>query len=228
MPAVHSPPNVEPTRPEALAAFAELYREFVRPGELVFDIGANIGENTTLFAELGASVVAVEPVEACAAAIPRDERIQVLRRAVGAQHGSLELLVCSKAMDISTASPEWIERLGAAGLVRGPWDRSETVPMCTLDELIAEFGTPAFVKIDVEGFELEVLRGLSSSLAAVSLETHAALADKAIACVRRLVELGFSEFAVSAGHSAVLSAWLDASGAEQAVSELEWGDLYAR
>jgi FkbM family methyltransferase len=221
-------PNVEPTAPEALAAFAELYRDFVRPGDLVFDIGANIGENAVLFAGLGCRVVAVEPVRAAAEAIPPLEGIRVVRRAVGARRGSLELLVCSGALDISTASPEWRDRMVGAGLASGPWDAREEVDMCTLDDLIDEFGVPAFVKIDVEGYELDVLLGLSRALPALSLETHAALADKGEACVRRLDELGFREFALSEGHSAVLSPWTDARGAADAVGRVEWGDLYAR
>ena len=83
------------------------------------------------------------------------------------------------------------------------------------------------MKIDVEGYELEVLRGLSQPVAGLSLETHACLGDKSLACLRRLESLGFDRFAVSEGHSAELSPWLDASAAGERLEELEWGDLYA-
>ncbi len=215
--------NVMPEPPEVLERFYELYRQFVGPGDLAFDIGANIGENTELLIRAGARVVSVEPLEECAAVIPSSEGVHVLQRAVGAKAGLLELMVCSRSLDSSSASQEWID-----ALVDGPWDGRRTVEMCTGDELIDEFGVPDFVKIDVEGYELEVLAGMSRSVRALSLETHGRLGDQAAACVRRLGELGFASFSVSAGHSAVLSGWMPGAEAEREVRELRQGDLYAR
>jgi len=218
--------SVVPTDPAVLAGFRRLYERFVEPGDLVFDVGANIGENTALFAGLGARVVAVEPLPECAALIAGDD-VAVECCAVGAAAGQLELHVCSAALDISSGSPEWISAMCAAGLATGPWDRRLTVPVTTLDALVARHGIPRFVKVDVEGFELDVLRGLSRRVAAVSIETHRATLDKALACVARLDDLGFERFAVSRGHSAQLSPWMDARAARAAVAELDWGDLYA-
>lgn len=220
--------NVKPEPPEVLERFYELYRGFVGPGDLAFDIGASIGENTELLARAGARVVAVEPLEECAAAIPLLEGVRVLQRAVGAEPGQLELMVCDRVLDTSTASQTWIDAVVAEGMARGPWDERRTVEMCTVDELIEEFGVPDFVKIDVEGYELEVLAGMSRSVRALSLETHACVGDKAAASVHRLDELGFTSFSVSAEHSAVLSDWMTAAEAEREVRELRWGDLYAR
>jgi FkbM family methyltransferase len=220
--------NVEPEPPEVLERFYELYRQFVGPGDLAFDIGANIGENTELLARAGARVVAVEPLEECAAVISRGEGVHVLQRAVGAEPGQLELMVCHRSLDNSTVSQEWIDALAAEGILRGRWEERRTVEVCTVDELIEEFGEPDFVKVDVEGHELEVLAGMGRSVRALSLETHACLGDKAVACIRRLGELGFGSFAVSVGHSAVLSDWIGAAEVEREVREVVQGDLYAR
>jgi FkbM family methyltransferase len=226
--AIPSGVNVEREPPQVLERFFELYRGFVGPGDLAFDIGASIGENTELLARAGARVVAVEPLEECAAMIPRSEHVRVLERAVGAEPGSLELMVCARSLDISTASQEWIGALAAAGFGVGPWEERRTVAVCTVDELVEEFGVPDFIKIDVEGYELEVLRGMSRCVRALSLETHACLGDEAAARVWRLDELGFTSFAVSEEHSAVLSDRMSAAEAEREVRELRWGDLYAR
>ena len=220
--------NVIPTPPAVLAAFERLYHEFVKPGNLVFDVGANIGENTALFAGLGARVVAVEPLAQCAAAIEAHANVRLEQCAIGARAGTIELAVCSRALDISSASPAWIDAMQRAGLARGPWDERVVVPVSTLDDLIARYGSPSFIKIDVEGYEAEVLRGLSERVDAISLETHRAMLDTSLACLDRLLELGFRRFAISPGHSAELSSWMDARAAAAAMGALEWGDLYAR
>jgi FkbM family methyltransferase len=219
--------NVAPTDPAALEAFGRLYRRFVDPGDLVFDVGASIGENVELFAGLGARVVALEPLTECAALIDRPEGVEVLECAVGARPGTLQLLVCERALDTSSASPEWVEAVRDARLARGPWAGRREVPMRTLDDLIADHGRPRFVKIDVEGYELEVLEGLSEPVGGVSLEVHACIHEKSLRCLQRLSSLGFDRFALSEGHSAVLSSWLDAAAAAKRLRELAWGDLYA-
>jgi hypothetical protein len=39
----------------------DFYRRFIRPGDLVFDVGANVGKRSAVFLDLGATVVAIEP-----------------------------------------------------------------------------------------------------------------------------------------------------------------------
>ena len=63
---------------------------------------------------------------------------------------------------LASLAPGFADRMAAApGFEHVRWDAAETVPVTTLDALIAEHGPPRFVKIDVEGHEAEVLRGLS-------------------------------------------------------------------
>ena len=186
-----------------------------------------------LFANLGARVLAVEPLAQCASAIAANAQaasldVRVEQCAVGARMGVVELAVCSRALDISSASPEWIAAMERAGLARGPWDERVVVSVSTLDALIARHGSPSFIKVDVEGYEAEVLEGLSRRVDAISLETHKATHDISLACLERLRDLGFDRFAISAGHSAQLSPWMAACDAAEVVAALEWGDLYAR
>jgi hypothetical protein len=70
------------------------------------------------------------------------------------------------------------------------WDMATSVPVATLDALIEQHGVPAFCKIDVEGYELEVLRGLSHALPALSFEYIPAALDVAYGCLERLGQLG--------------------------------------
>jgi hypothetical protein len=70
------------------------------------------------------------------------------------------------------------------------WDTVISVPLISLDELIARHGEPQFCKIDVEGFEHEVLGGLSQPLMALSFEYIPVAIDRAIACLERISTLG--------------------------------------
>jgi hypothetical protein len=114
------------------------------------------------------------------------------------------------------------------------WQETDEVPVTTLDALIAAYGVPRFCKIDVEGFEAEVLAGLSRPVAALSVEFVAGAVQVAVACVRRLGALGRYEFNAIPGEERefVSERWLTAdqicawltAGAGGASS----GDVYAR
>lgn len=212
------------------------YSEFVRAGDLVFDIGANVGDRTAVFLSLGARVVAIEPQPACVDRLRRrfGGRITVAATALGPAEGEAEMLV-SNADTVSTLSRDWVEsaartrRFGES--VR--WDARATVPVSTFDALIARHGVPAFAKIDVEGYEAEVLAGLTRALPCVSLEFVAERPGATEACVRRLESLGMRRFNLSLGESMALAGpWCPADELLARVAALPdplaWGDLYVR
>ena len=104
--------------------------------------------------------------------------------------------------DCDDAFAEWIDTVQQAdGFEHVAWDSAETVTITTLDTLIDRFGIPDFCKIDVEGYELEVLRGLSQPIPALSFEYLAASKSLAVECVERLTELGAYRFNWSRGES---------------------------
>jgi hypothetical protein len=102
----------------------------------------------------------------------------------------------------------------------------------TLDELIARYGRPAFCKIDVEGYELEAVRGLSQPIPALSFEYIAAAREIAIHCIGRLTELGPYEFNYSPGESHRLQSvrWLPAVEMQDVLAQMDSGsgDIYGR
>lgn len=187
-----------------------LYRRYVRPGDLVFDIGAHVGDRIAAFRRLGARVVAVEPQPAALRWLRwrfgRDEAIILTGAAVSDHAGTLTLHINRANPTVSTASPVFIEAArGASGWEGQVWDGAVAVPAVTLDGLIRQHGLPAFVKIDVEGFEDHVLRGLSRPVPALSFEFTTIQRAVALACLDRLAALGAYRFNAALGESQTLT-----------------------
>ena len=212
------------------------YAGFIRPGDLVFDIGAHVGHRSRVLASLGARVVAVEPQALFAGFLRRTLPTGVVLEpvAVGASAGEATLLVSSRHPTVSSGSPAWIDRVrGDPGFAAVRWDRTETVPRTTLDGLIARHGAPEFVKIDVEGMEAEILRGLATPLPRLAFEYLPAALDLAADCVGRLAALGPYRFNAVRGEQAAFAwpRWLGPGEVAAALRELAapggHGDLYA-
>ncbi len=222
-----------------LAAFAGFYSGFLAPGDLCFDIGANLGNRTRCFRHLGCEVVAVEPQSSCFAQLTKrfgaDPGTRLVRKAVGRQAG-VATLHLSPDHVLSSLSAAFIERTRTSGrFAASTWNRSESVDMTTLDELIASYGEPKFIKIDVEGFEAEVLAGLSTPVHMLSIEWTPEFPENTLACLTRLSQLGDYEFNLSWGESMRFSRpqWRDLTSLRVVIDEFEgesqlFGDIYAR
>jgi FkbM family methyltransferase len=188
-----------PERHKAREAFLSFFRTFIPPGALVFDVGAHEGWYADAFLALGARVVAVEPIPELADAIEQryHSRIAVEKAAVGERVGTATLHVGVQTI-YSTVAPTWVDVVHQDGDER--WSgRAITVRATTLDELIERHGLPQFAKIDVEGNEPNVLRGLSTPLQCLSFEIQSRAPEFARECVDRLGELGDYEYNISLG-----------------------------
>jgi FkbM family methyltransferase len=220
-------------------ALDRLYRQFVRPGNLVFDIGAHVGDRVAAFRRLEARVVAVEPQPALVKALRlfygRDPKVTIEAAALGRQSGFIELSVNLDNPTVSTVSTDFIAAAAnAPGWEGQAWSKRIRVPLTTIDALIARHGMPAFIKIDVEGFEAEVLAGLGQPVQALSFEFTLIQRDIARACVERCSALGYARFNAILGESQTFehSDWIDANTIARWLDELppaaNSGDVYAR
>lgn len=154
----------------------------VKPGDTVWDIGANVGLYTEQFATAAGrfgAVVAFEPTPACFGALEARcgqlPGVHLRQEALGAADGEVAMALADDPLGATHSLVD-----AATGGVA-----TVSVPMVTGDGLVARglVPPPTIVKIDVEGFEAEVVAGMASVLArpacrAVFIEVHFALLAK--------------------------------------------------
>jgi FkbM family methyltransferase len=143
------------------------------PLGLVFDVGANHGDKTWAFRQIAKKVVSIEPDETCFEALRtrygRDKGIYLENIALGELDGVGTLFVEKDGSAYNTMSEkerDWIVSNYNRSIRKVP------VPVSTLDSMIVKYGTPDFLKIDVEGGELQVINGLSSPASVISFEAN--------------------------------------------------------
>lgn len=214
------------------------YSQFIKKGDLCFDVGANIGDKTEIFLQLGSAVVAVEHQKSCWRVLKRRFRnndVYVVSEALDKCVGSKEFFI-DRSHTISSMSRQWIDNVRKSGrFSTHTWKDKMIAETTTLDALIAEYGNPAFCKIDVEGSEYEVLQGLSKPVNIVSFEFISEFIKPLLNCVHHLAKLGKYEFNYSLGESMEfgLPQWVDADRITVVLQALtgnldSQGDVYAR
>lgn len=225
--------------PFKLRQMRHFYAQFIQPGDLCFDIGAHVGNRLWVWTKLGARVVGVEPQPRCLQLLRRwygrHPQVILVGEAVGAKNGQQQLFISERHPTVTTLSKPWIEAVQKVpSFAAVQWAQTVTVNVTTLDDLIARFGEPIFCKIDVEGYELDVLCGLSRPLRALSFEYIPAAKAMAINCIERLQQLGDYEFNWSVGeqHRWRAPQWIDSGALVAWLQGLSphanSGDIYAR
>ncbi len=226
-------------RPLRVRQLQQFYTKFIRPDDLCFDIGAHAGNRVRAWMGLGARVVAVEPQPAFMALLRRlysgSPAITLIEQAVGADCGQQTLFISRRTPTLTTLSQVWADTLSKHDTFRGVrWDDAVSVDVTTLDTLITQLGVPRFCKIDVEGYEHEVLRGLNQPLPCLSFEMIPPTLEIAFACLERLHDLGQYEYVFSAGESLRFAwqTWLPYEDMRQWLQQVDSnapsGDIYAR
>jgi FkbM family methyltransferase len=221
-----------PERAQAHAEAVAFYRQFITPGDLVFDCGANLGHKTKTFLACGATVVAVEPQPQLAGEIRalygRNSRLTLVEAALGREPGRATLLLHDVEV-IASLKRDW-----ATG-----WREEIGVEVTTMDDLIQRFGTPQFVKMDIEGSEPEALEGLTrgEGIKYFSIEvSHQPVSVASMnRCLEMLSRLGTMSYQLTSQESlvSITGGWIDEAEFRRFWAEERdrldgWGDLFIR
>jgi FkbM family methyltransferase len=211
----------------------------LRPGDLIFDVGANDGFKTAVFLKLGARVVCVEPDPASVSLLRQrfsKKPVAIVAMAASDVARTVQFHVASPGSALNTLSDKWIRALEDSHTSRfGPdirFEQSYDVHTVTLEQLIAEHGRPSYLKIDVEGHELEVLRGLRQAIPLISFELNLPeFRPEGLACVDLLEQINPSiEFNYVLDDRLESSVWLSPSDFSRWLrkTDLRYLEVYAR
>jgi len=215
------------------------YKDFISAGNLVFDVGANVGDLSQIFSDLGAYVIAIEPQSYCVEILEKrfkaNGNVKILEMGVSDLVGSAPFYISQNYHTTSTFSEKWMfssrfkNRFSKSRQLR-----KKIVNTTTLDCLISEYGVPHFCKIDVEGFEYHVLKGLSTTIPCISFEFVSEFLDEAERCINHLTTLGNVRFNYSLFIFYTLGSptWLSSGELMKKLSKYSSlyisGDIYAR
>jgi len=218
----------------------KFYRRFIKPNDLVFDVGANMGNRTKIFLKLNAKVVAFEPQKICAkfleSAFKNEKKFTLIRKALGAENGEAEMFIANEHT-ISTLSKHWVTATKESGRFRqNTWNKKQLVEITTLDNMIKQFGIPSFIKIDVEGYEYEVLSGISIPIGCISIEFAAENIKNTHKCIEHMNSISDFLFQIVKGEETAfyLPAWISGEELKNNLSDiirqdnLAWGDIYIK
>jgi len=215
-----------PTLVKDRASEIEFYRHVLqgfRKGGLIFDIGANHGQKTFAFLALGAHVVAIEPDDANQKRLKdrflryrmSPKPVQLVAKAVSERASVATMWVDTPGSAKNTMSPKWVatlredpKRFGE----RFEFSGSREVETTTVDDLMATYGVPFFIKIDVEGHEISVLRGMTRPVPYLSFEVNLPeFATEGLECIRLLnniQENGEFNYTGDSAFSFLLAEWV--------------------
>lgn len=161
-------------------AFYQSFLPLNNNNKLIFDVGANKGNKIKAFLQMGFSVIAFEPekksLETLRWRYKNNKKVTIVPVGISNEEGKLTMHVTQARSGYNTLSNEWVESLENENTNRWKkkhiYKQSYEVEVKTLDQMIDKYGLPLFIKIDVEGFELQVLKGLHTLPQYLSFECN--------------------------------------------------------
>lgn len=219
----------------------DFYLQFLNSGDIYYDVGANYGNRIEPIINDNIKIVAFEPQPKCIKRLTKKfgDNITLIPKGLGPKKDVMTMFL-ARAHTISTFSKDFIKATQESGrFSKYKWDKEIEVEIDTLDSIILEHGKPSFIKIDVEGFEYDVLKGLSSPIKYISCEyTVPERTESLVNCINRITEISGEHkvmFNYSVGESMkwALTDWLTSDEMvkevnKQSFIDTDFGDIYSK
>ena len=204
-------------------------------GDLYFDIGAHLGEKSKPFIEKKIRTIMVEPLPVCVKTLKRlyskNSIVKIIPKGLGSKNTKKILSINKQMPTVSTFAKHW----KSGRFSNLTWSEKTQIQITTLDALIKKFGDPQYIKIDVEGYELNVLKGLSKKSGIISFEITSEFFSDAIKCLKHLKKLSYNSFTFSIGEQKkFFSDWSDYKTIINLIKKeikkdkLFWADIYCK
>ena len=163
---------------------------------LLFDVGANRGDATIAGVKRGYKVIALEPAPKVFAELVHnfiyDPNVVPLRLAVAETQGDrIEFYECVED-GLSTMEKSWLTDPSMP--YNGKEFRTINVNTCTMDWLVEQYGKPDLIKIDVEGAEWSVFRGMTQNYGKLAFEWTQETLDQHEEQLLYLKSIGYTKF----------------------------------
>ena len=148
--------------------------------KLVYDIGANKGNKVKAFLKMGFRVIAVEPEKKALSTLywrfGKNKNVTIIENGVSDKEGELTIHIAESRSGLNTLSDKWVNSLeteeGNRWHKKHSFKDSYTIKVTTLANLFSTYGLPYFIKIDVEGYESQVIKGMNYMPSFISFETN--------------------------------------------------------
>ena len=223
---------------ESIKKRQRFYNQFINSNDLVFDVGANIGNRVRPLLNIGARVVAIEPQKECYEILEMKfgNKIEIVPMGLGKAEEIKDFFVAD-ANVLSSFSTEWIESVKKDRFKNYTWAKPIKIQITTVDKLIEKYGLPKFIKIDVENYEFEVLKGLTYAVDIISFEYAIPKIQKIKDCINQIEKYNSdTEYNFSIGESMefALTDWQSVTDfknyifAKEFIATGSGGDIYVR
>ena len=148
----------------------EFYSNLISSEDLCFDIGSNVGIKSKIMLSIGANVIAFEPQKSCHLDLEKlkqkNGNFNYLPYAVGSKN-KFKKLYLGNYSEVATLSKKFIKNYTSEKVY---WNNHEMVEVKSLNYLIETYGLPKYCKIDVEGYEFEILSNLNYQIPIIEFE----------------------------------------------------------
>jgi FkbM family methyltransferase len=217
-----------------------IFKKLISINDLVFDVGSNMGDKSEIFLNLGAKVIGFEPQNECYELTKEKFKSNnnfIPKNIALSNNSGVEIMYVANHHTISSMSHEFISETKKSRFKGANWDEKIEVKTDTLDNVILEYGTPNFIKIDVEGYELNVLKGLSKPINLISIEFTPELCESTINCIEYIDNINSNNTDFNYGSRNddffKFEEWLDKKTIKDYLMSVndyvfEFGDVYCR